>query len=178
MDSSLKEIDNISDKKNDLTNSQKLRELISVRNEDDVNAVYNNDIVEIFIRFNGGDIPLKLKNVIESTPPVFEMISTVDTIIECEYEETHSLTEDIILCIRYEDVWKQFTIGNQLVLSTNKNKFSYPQYIAPSAMHEEVDIIFDIYYNLKKKGLTHPVVKLYFSDEFWEEFKEYQQYLL
>ena len=46
MDSSLKEIDNISDKKNNLTNSQKLRELISVRNEDDVNAVYNNDIVE------------------------------------------------------------------------------------------------------------------------------------
>ena len=56
MDSSLKEIDNISDKKNNLTDSQKLRELISVRNEDDVNAVYNNDIVEIFIRFNGGDI--------------------------------------------------------------------------------------------------------------------------
>jgi hypothetical protein len=44
-------------------------------------------------------------------------------------------------------------------------------------MNDELDVTFDIYYDPKKEGLVHPVVKIFFRENLWEEFKRYQQYL-
>ena len=160
------------------SNSQKLRNLITSRNDDDISSVYNTDIVDIFLKFNGMEIPLKLKEVSDFEPPMFDMIATSDIFVPCEKEEGYIVNEEITLCIRYEEIEKNYYIGDNISISSLDNKFNYPKYGAPGIFNEEVDIIFDIYYDTVRKGLTHPVVKLFFSKEFWEEFKPYQQYLL
>ncbi len=162
----------------ELSNSQKLRELISTRNKDDINTVYNNDIVEIYLKFNGEDIGLRLKDVSDTDPPIFTMDSLVNLKIECEEEDKFLLTEEIILCIRYEETTKFFSLGNVIEKTRKDNELDYPRYITPTSVYEELDITLDIYYDIIKNGLTHPIIKLYFTDKFWEEFKEYQQYLL
>jgi len=169
-------LDDITD--DELSNSQKLRELISTRNKDDINTVYNNDIVEIYLKFNGEDIGLRLKDVSDTDPPIFTMDSLVDLKVDCEEEDKFELTEQIILCIRYEEITKFFSLGNIIEKTGKDNELDYPRYIAPISIYDELDITFDIYYDTIKNGLTHPVVKLYFTNSFWEEFKEYQQYLL
>ena len=58
------------------------------------------------------------------------------------------------------------------------NRLDYPRYSAPMGIYNELDVTLDIYYDRVKNGLTHPIVNLYFSESFWEEFKEYPQYLL
>lgn len=167
-----------SESNNKLSNSQKLRNLITSRNDDDLTSVYNTDIVEIFLKFNGIDIPLKLKEVVDCEPPMFDMIASNDIFIPCEKESSFIVNDEIKVCIRYEEIEKIYFVGDNIALSESVNKFNYPKYIAPSIFDQEVDIIFDIYYDPIRKGLTHPVVKLFFSKEFWKEFKQYQQYLL
>ena len=167
-----------SESDNTLSNSQKLRNLITSRNDDDLTSVYNTDIVEIFLQFNGIEIPLKIKEVSDFEPPMFDMIASVDIFIPCEKEPSFIVNDEIKVCIRYEDIEKIYYIGNNISLSESVNKFNYSKYITPSIFDQDVDIIFDIYYDTIRKGLTHPVVKLFFSKEFWKEFKPYQQYLL
>lgn len=172
----LSNVDDITD--DELSNSQKLRQLISTRSKDDINTVYNNDIVEIYLKFNGEDVGLRLKDVSDTDPPIFTMDSLVDLKIECEEEDKFLLTEEIILCIRYEETTKFFSLGNIIEKTSKDNELNYPRYIAPISIYEELDITLDIYYDTIKNSLTHPIIKLYFTNSFWEEFKEYQQYLL
>ena len=160
-----------------LSNSQKLRNLINMRKEDDDSNVYNNDIVEIYVRFSNNDISLKIKEVYDTNPPVFDMVAVDDILIKCEKDRTHILNNDIVLCIRYEEVCKTFSLGNELLLSSSENELHFPKYITPCLMNDELDVTFDIYYDPKKEGLVHPVVKIFFRENLWEEFKRYQQYL-
>tara|TARA_X000000950_G_C13857096_1_gene637040 strand:- start:38 stop:574 length:537 start_codon:yes stop_codon:yes gene_type:complete len=178
MDLSNKSIDKEADQYDELSNSQKLRDLIKTRNKDDINTVYNNDITEIYLHFNGEDIGLHLKDVSDTDPPIFRLDSVVDFKIECEEEDKYELLEEIVLCIRYEETIKMFPLGNIIEKTVKDNTLDYPRYIVPMAVYDELDITLDIYYDRVKNGLTHPVVNLYFSDNFWEEFKEYPQYLL
>ena len=169
---------NEKDNRGELSNSQKLRDLIKSRDTDDINTVYNHDIAEIYLSFNGREMSLRIKDISDSYPPIFTMDSITDILIECEEMEKFELTEDMLICIRYEEKSKYFSLGNIIDKTRKDNELDYPRYIAPLSIHPELDISLDIYYDNIKKGLTHPVLKLYFSEQFWEEFKEYPQYLL
>ena len=178
MDLSNKLIDEEVNQDDQLSNSQKLRNLISTRNKDDISTVYNNDIAEIYLNFNGEDIGLHLKDVSDTDPPIFTLDSIVDFKIECDEEDKYELIQEIVLCIRYEETIKVFSLGNIIEKTVKDNRLAYPRYSAPMAMYDELDVTLDIYYDRVKNGLTHPIVNLYFSESFWEEFKEYPQYLL
>ena len=72
----------------------------------------NNDIAEIHLNFNGEDIGLHLKDVSDTDPPIFTLDSIVDFKIECDEEDKYELIQEIVLCIRYEETIKVFSLGN------------------------------------------------------------------
>ena len=67
---------------------------------------------------------MERKDVSDTDPPIFTMDSLVDLKIECEEEDKFLLTEEIILCIRYEETTKFFSLGN-IIEKTSKDSVNF-----------------------------------------------------
>ena len=138
------------------------------------NHFYNNELAEIFYTYDYKDIELNLESITKCNPPIYNLVSYNDYIINVNYSTEIYQNEPFVLYFKYGTKFEQYYISLKLKEVYNDGKRIIFKNIFRRS--EQPEITF--YYDQKRKGLVNPRIKFTFSDEFWKIFKSYEKYLL